>query len=258
MKGHYSVKQLAGLAGVSVRTLHHYDRLGLLTPSVRTAAGYRLYGAHELYRLQQILFYKEMDLSLQEIADILDDPGFDVLQALEAHRTALLNKRGRLDNLLTTIDKTIASLKEGNTMLTVEELYAGFPKDEAEAIRREAMEKYGAETVQASEQQLLQLSKPELEQLKSKGEDITRRLNALMDLDPGAAAVQEVIAEHHAYILVWWSSGGPSCAPAEAYRGLAQLYLSDERFTMQEGKPNPAYARFISQAMIHYADTQLK
>jgi DNA-binding transcriptional MerR regulator len=258
MKGHYSVKQLARLAGVSVRTLHHYDRLGLLTPSVRTAAGYRLYGAYELYRLQQILFYKELDLSLQEIADILDDPGFDVLQALQAHKTALLNKRVRLDSLLRTIDKTIASLKEGNTMLTVEELYEGFPKDKAEAIRREAMEKYGEDTVRSSEQQLQQLSKPELEQLKLKGEDIARRLGALIDLDPTAAAVQEVIAEHHAYILVWWGSSGPACAPADAYRGLAQLYLSDERFTMQKGKPNPAYANFISKAMIHYADTQLK
>jgi DNA-binding transcriptional MerR regulator len=258
MKGHYSVKQLARLAGVSVRTLHHYDRLGLLRPSVRTAAGYRLYGAHELYRLQQILFYKELDLSLQEIADILDDPGFNVLQALEAHKTALLNKRGRLDVLLTTIDKTIATLKEGNTMLTVEELYEGFPKEKAEAIRQEAMDKYGKDTVLSSEKQLQQLSKAEFEQLKAKGEDITRRLTALMHQDPAAATVQEVIAEHHAYIRTWWGTGAPSCAPADAYRGLAQLYLSDERYTMQEGQPNPAYAAFLSKAMTHYADTQLK
>lgn len=257
MKGHYTVKQLARTAGVSVRTLHHYDRLGLLAPSIRTGAGYRLYGAAELLRLQQILFYKELDLSLQEIGDILDNADFDVLQALESHKTALLEKQERLNTLLMTIDKTIASLKEGKTMLTVEELYEGFPKDKAGAIRQEAMEKYGKETVLASEQQLQQLSRPAFEQLKAQGEDITRRLLSLMGQEPSCKAVQDVIAEHYAHIRAWWGPSAPQCPPADAYRGLAQLYINDERFTMQDGKPNPAYATFVSRAMIHYADTKL-
>ena len=75
----YSVKKLSDLAGVSVRTLHLYDEIGLLKPSVRTSAGYRLYGERELLRLQQVLFYKELDFSLQEIAAILDHPEFDVV-----------------------------------------------------------------------------------------------------------------------------------------------------------------------------------
>ncbi|GAA0539012.1 MerR family transcriptional regulator [Chitinophaga japonensis] len=257
MKGHYSVKQLARLAGVSVRTLHHYDQLGLLTPRIRTGAGYRLYGEAELLRLQQILFYKELDFSLQEIGDILDDADFDVLQALESHKAALQHRRHRLDALLATIDKTIASLKEGNTMLTIEELYEGFPKDKAETYRQEAMEKYGADTVQASEQQLRRLSRQELDQLKAQGEDLNRQLRAAMQQDPASPAVQALIAVHYAQICTWWGHSNTPCAPAAAYRGLAQLYLSDERYTMQQGQPDPAYAAFLSKAMIHYADTQL-
>jgi DNA-binding transcriptional MerR regulator len=257
MKGHYSVKQLAGLAGVSVRTLHHYDRLKLLVPSVRTAAGYRLYGEAELLRLQQILFYKELGLPLQEIGDILDDADFNVLQALETHKATLLARRERLETLLHTIDKTISTLKGTRAMLTVEELYEGFPKEKAEAYRQEAMDKYGKDTVLSSEQQLRQLSRPELDALKARGEDITRRLVSLMQQDPASAAVQEVIAEHYAHIRAWWGTGAGPCEPVAAYRGLAQLYISDERYTMQNGQPNPDYAAFISRAMIHYADAQL-
>src|SRR5512136_2331510 len=100
----YTVQQLARLAGVSVRTLHHYDHIGLLAPSARTAAGYRLYGAADLLRLQQILFFKELDLPLDEIQDILDDPDFDQIEALESHKRLLRERADRLARLLMTID----------------------------------------------------------------------------------------------------------------------------------------------------------
>ncbi|WP_343702573.1 MerR family transcriptional regulator [Chitinophaga sp.] len=92
----YSVKKLARLAGVSVRTLHLYDKMGLLEPSVRTQARYRLYGEKELLRLQQILFYRELDFPLKEIRDILDDPTFDLAQALEGHKKALQARQERI------------------------------------------------------------------------------------------------------------------------------------------------------------------
>src|SRR5688572_8269383 len=101
----YSVKQLAKLAGVSVRTLHLYDQLGLLKPAVRTEARYRLYGEPELLRLQQILFYKELGLPLQEIGEILDDPDFDLVKALGDHRKALQEQGKKIKVLLGTIDK---------------------------------------------------------------------------------------------------------------------------------------------------------
>ena len=107
----YTVQQLAKLAGVTVRTLHHYDHIGLLKPSSRNSARYRFYGETELLRLQQILFFKELDFNLEDIARIIDSPGFDPVDALEAHRKELQNRAERLDALLETIDKTIKRLK---------------------------------------------------------------------------------------------------------------------------------------------------
>src|SRR5262245_34738395 len=127
----YSVKKLARLAGVSVRTLHLYDQMGLLTPSVRTEARYRLYGQKELLRLQQILFYRELDLPLKEIGEILDDPAFDLAQALENHKVFLYEERERINKLIGTIDKTLDHLKN-KTMLEVEELYDGLSMDQRE------------------------------------------------------------------------------------------------------------------------------
>src|ERR1700749_2774086 len=139
---YFSVKQLSGLAGVSVRTLHLYDQMDLLKPSVRTDAGYRQYGEPELLRLQQILFYRELDLPLKEIAGILDDPDFDLVKALTGHKEALICRRDRLNTLLYTIDTTIHNLKN-KTMSDLERLYEGMPKDKAGAYRQEAIDKWG-------------------------------------------------------------------------------------------------------------------
>ena len=125
----HTVRQLASLAGISVRTLHHYDHIGLLTPSARSAAGYRLYGTEDLLRLQQILLFRELDLPLEEIRRILDDPGFDPVRALAQHRRTLELRAERLARLLHTIDRTIARLTEVDMSLTDEELYEGLPKE---------------------------------------------------------------------------------------------------------------------------------
>lgn len=244
----YTVKQLSKLAGVSVRTLHLYDQLGLLKPSTRTEARYRLYGENELLRLQQILFYKELDFPLQKIRDILDDPDFDLIKALEGHKSALQSKRERLGTLLKTIDKTISKLK-GATMKD-EELYAGLPQEKAEAWRKEAIGKYGEEAVLHSEKSLKSLGKDGFEQLKEESREIWNALAALMTSDPLSEQVQELITRHYKTIEQFWGR----IPGAEGYRGLAQLYLDDERFTMLDGKPNREFAVFLAKAMKHYAD----
>lgn len=254
----YSVNQLAKLAGVSVRTLHHYDRLGLLKPSIRTEARYRLYGEQELLRLQQILFYKELDFSLAAILRIMNDPTFDTVTALQGHRHALEARRDRLTTLLGTIDKTISTLKGEQRMMTNEELYEGFSKEQAEAYRREAVEKYGAEEVENSEDNLRQVGKQGFEQLKADQQAITQALLSLMHQDPASAPVQHQIARHYANIRGFW--GESVCRQknmAEAYKGLAKLYVDDPRFTSQNGQANPDYAAFLYKAMTHFADTQL-
>ncbi|MEZ0610793.1 MerR family transcriptional regulator [Fibrella sp. WM1] len=253
----YSVKQLAGMAGVSVRTLHHYDRLGLLKPSVRTEARYRLYGEHDLIRLQQILFYKELDFSLDDIRQLLAQPDFDAVRALQTHRQRLHDRQQRLTTLLNTIDKTISKLKGESIMMTDDELYEGFSDQQAKAFRQEAVAHYGQE-VELSEQHLRQLGKAGFEQLKAEQQDIGQTLLGMMQQDPTSAAVQQQIARHYANIRGFW--GEAVCRGknmAEAYKGLAHLYVNDLRFTSQNGQENPAFAAFLNKAMIQFANTQL-
>ncbi|MGM9509890.1 MerR family transcriptional regulator [Larkinella sp. GY13] len=250
----YSVKKLANLAGVSVRTLHHYDRLGLLKPSVRTEARYRLYGEKELIRLQQILFYKELDFPLLEIRQVLEDPDFDLVTALKSHQNALKDRRDRLTTLLSTIDKTISKLKGESIMLTDKELYEGFPKEKAEAYRQEAVDTYGAKVVDESENKIRQLSKAEWATAKAEGEEIARKLGELMHKDPADAEVQQQVARHYAFIQRMWGDSVCNGDRLAAYRGLAQLYVDDLRYTSHNGVSNPDYAQFISKAMTHFVD----
>src|SRR4051794_6613571 len=109
----YKVKEVADLVGVSVRTLHQYDEIGLLVPESVNQAGYRLYTERELERLQQILFFREIGFSLHEIKEILDRPEFDRKRALEAHKELLLEKKKRLEDIIFTVDKTIQSIEGG-------------------------------------------------------------------------------------------------------------------------------------------------
>lgn len=244
------------MAGVSVRTLHLYDQIGLLNPAERTEAGYRLYGEKELLRLQQVLFYKELDFPLKEICNILDDPGFDLYQALESHKIALNAKRDRIATMLVTIDKTIANLN-GKIMLTHEELYEGLPKEKAEAYRKEAIEKWGEETIVKSENKLRKLNKEDIKQLKLDMEDINKQLSNLMQEDPTSPKVQEQIARHYENIRSFWGTSGASDAQGEAYAGLGELYVSDNRYAKVDGEPNAEFALFLSKAMKHFSETRL-
>ena len=254
----YGVKALSRLSGVSVRTLHYYDRIGLLKPSSRSEAGYRFYGEKELLRLQQVLFYKELDFPLKEIVELLDDPGFDLIAALENHKSSLKDRQKRISNLLVTIDKTIHHLIKGDIMSQPEMLYEGLPKEVGTTYRKTAMDKYGKEAVEHAEKELLNLGKEGYEQLKKASERISAELFALRNEVPESGKVQQVIARHYEIIRKFWGTSNLADKQAEAYAGLGQLYLSDERYTTVNGKPQPEYALFMQKAMQHFADSKLK
>jgi len=256
MKNELSVKQLAKLAGITVRTLHIYDKIGLLKPSVRTNARYRLYSERELLRLQQILFYKELDFPLKGIISILDDPDFNLINALENHKKAISSRKIRLNTLLKTIDTTINSLKN-KTMLNTDELYEGLPRQQAAAYRKEAIEKYGEEAVERSENHLRKLTKEGMQALVAEQKEIGRRLAALQNEDPTGAKVQAVIHLHYLNTRKLWGTDGATEKQAANYKGLGKLYLTDERFTMTDGVPQPELNAFLSVAMAYYADNQL-
>jgi len=248
----YTVSQLAKMAGVSVRTLHHYDHIGLLKPASRTSAGYRRYGEQELLRLQQILFFRELDFPLGEIRDILDDPAFDQVEALKNHRRLLQRRAERLARLLKTVDKTIQRLTEDDVGMTDEELYEGFTKEQIERYKREARERFDPALVQESERRVSKMSKAQWNALKQEGDDVTRQIAELADRSPGDPEVQGLIARHHAMIEQFYP------ASADVYRGLGQLYAEHAEFRKFYDKYRPGLSDFLKEAMAYYADHALR
>ncbi|MCA9935215.1 MAG: MerR family transcriptional regulator [Anaerolineales bacterium] len=247
----YTVSQLAKMAGISVRTLHHYDHIGLLKPSSRTEAGYRQYNQQDLLRLQQILFYKELDVPLQEIGSILDDPDFDPVATLHSHKRRLQARANRLTRLLKTIDKTLHKLAEDDTMKD-EDLYAGFTPEQAERYDREAKEMWGAETVEASKKRLRKMSKAQWQAIGAEGDAVTRGLAELVGHDVGETAVQHLIARHYTWLSHFFQ---PS---AEAYRGMSQMYATHPEFRAFYENFAPGLADFMQAAMTYYADHTLR
>ena len=250
----YTVQQLARLAGVSVRTLHHYDHVGLLTPSARTAAGYRQYGEADLLRLQQILFFRELDFPLTDIQAILDQPGFDQVKALHDHKRLLQQEADRLGRLLNTIEKTISRLTEDNmtmTPMTDEELYEGFTPEQIERYTREANERYDPKIVAESNRRVRNMSKAQWQAVKAEGGAVAQQLADLMDKSPGDAAVQAAIARHYAWVDNFWHP------TAESYRGLGQGYAEHPEFRAFYEKYRPGLADFLCAAMSYYADHTL-
>ena len=250
----YTVRQLAKMAGVSVRTLHHYDQIGLLKPSSRTEAGYRLYAEKDLLRLQQVLFYRELDFPLDEIRIILDLPGFDQVEALRDHRRMLGERAERLARLLRTVDRTIARLTEEDTMpLTDEELYEGFSPKEREQLKEyeaEARDRWG-EMAAESQRRVRQMSKAQWQAVQEEGDAATRLMGEYMGRPVSDPDVQAAIARHHAWIENFYP-----CS-AEMYRGLGQMYVDDPRFTATYDKVRPGLAVFMRDAMAYYAEHTL-
>ena len=247
----YTVSQVARMAGCSVRTLHHYDQIGLLEPQTRNEAGYRLYGEQALLRLQQILFFKELDMPLSKVRQILDDPGFDQVEALEHHRQMLRGRMERLAQLLKTIDRTMERLLEDDMTLTDEDLYRGFSPEKAERYRQEAREMFGPDVVEASERKAKKMNREQWEAVGAEGGAVAEALAALAERDPGDAEVQSQIARHHAWIVNFYA------CPAERYRGLGQLYVEHPEFRAFYDKFRPGLAEFVAEAMNLYADRVL-
>ncbi|MFB6456456.1 MerR family transcriptional regulator [Chitinophaga sp. Hz27] len=246
----YSVKKLSQLAGVSVRTLHLYDKIDLLKPSVRTEARYRLYGSKELLRLQQILFYRELGFPLKEICTILDDPAFDLEQALEGHKVALLARKERINTLIGTIDKTLVTLKN-NAMLQVEDLYEGIPQEKVTAYRTAAMAQWGKDTILEVENNLRDLGKDEMTSIQAELHEITKQLVPLIHSDPKSATVQQYIARR--YALTTQLSGG-EIAPAKLdyFRKLGELHAANNHDVTADGLPSREVATFLQTATAYY------
>lgn len=243
----YTVKQLADLAGVSRRTLHYYDEIGLLHPSSVGENGYRYYDEEAVLRLQQILFFRELGFSLDDIRDIVDQAEFDVLQALRAHKQALRDQVERLNSLIHTIDKTMSHLK-GEIEMNADEMFQGFTEEEEKHYAQLASERYDPQIVKASYRRWNSYSAEKKAQIKAEGGEIYRDLIALIDQDPASAEVQQVIARWHQNLRYFYEP------TLEILRGLGQGYADDPAFATVFEKMHPNLPEFLRDAITYYCE----
>lgn len=255
----YTVSEVAKLSGVSVRTLHHYDEVGLLKPACVGANGYRYYGKDELLRLQQILLHRELGFALEEIGKVLDAKDFDRGAALRAHREKLLAETRRYRRLVRTIDETLAAL-EGETRMDEKGIYAGFDFDPAKQAAREArlLERFGEgarPVIDKSLELLAKTSPADLQARKAEQDGIEAALvEALASGAPAdSAAVQGLMRRHHAWVAAWWG-----VAPDRPrFAGLGRTYVEDPEFRARYEGVSPGLSDYLAEAMKVFAEREL-
>lgn len=247
----YTVQKLAKLAGVSTRTLRYYDEIGILKPARINSSGYRIYGQKEVDRLQQIMFYREMDMSLDNIKRILSSPAFNEADALRDHREKLLEKRQQIDRLIENVEKTIAFM-EGRIIMSDKEKFEGFKKKMIEENEKkygnEAREKYGNEAVDESNKKLLIMTQEEYDKAVKLEKEFRNTLaEAFKTGDPAGELAQKAADLHKQWLTFYWSQYSK-----EAHAGLAQMYVDDERFKAYYDDKQPGTAEFLRDAILIY------
>jgi DNA-binding transcriptional MerR regulator len=247
----YTVQKLGHIAGVSTRTLRYYDEIGLLKPARVNSSGYRIYGQPEVDRLQQILFYRELGVSLESIRDIITSPSFDCESALKEHRKNLLEKRQQLDALIASVDKTLAKT-EGRITMSDKEKFEGFKKKMIEENERkygkEIREKYGENTVNASNEMMMGMSEEKYNEWQKLAGEFTETLAAAFATgDPAGELAQKAADMHRRWLGYTWATYSK-----EAHTGLAQMYVDDERFKAYYDEKQPGTAEFLRDAILIY------
>lgn len=239
------VKEVADMVGISVRTLHHYDAIGLLTPEV-SETGYRIYASHHMERLQQILFFKELGFSLRNIKEIMNQPAFDQIEALNSHRDMLLEERKRIDKMLTTIDKTIKH-KKGEVHMTDKEKFVGFNFNQ-NPYEKEARERYGDKKVDELNKVVSCMSKENKVGFEAKFNTVYQNLAKIRDGSPSSEIAQKEIKKWYDLLNTIGHY------PLEAFKQLGNMYLEDERFKENIDQFGEGLAQFMRESMAIYAD----
>ncbi|WP_027410292.1 MerR family transcriptional regulator [Anoxybacteroides tepidamans] len=247
----YTVQQLAKLAGVTGRTLRYYDEIGILKPARINSSGYRIYGSKEVDKLQQILFYRELEVDLETIKKIVNSPSFDDIQALKEHREKLLAKRMQLDLLIANVEKTLAA-KKGRIIMSDKEKFEAFKQqliDENERkYGKEIREKYGDEQVDRSNQKVKNMTPEQYAEVERLGQEILDLLDAaFLTGDPAGELAQKAADLHRQWLSYFWDR-----YTKEAHAGVAQMYVDDERFAAYYERKHPGAAKFFRDAILIY------
>jgi MerR family transcriptional regulator, thiopeptide resistance regulator len=241
----YTVKQVAKLAGITSRTLHYYDEIGLLRPSIVGENGYRYYSDEAILRLQQVMFYRALSMPLAQIKAILDQPEFDREQALESHRQELQRRIRQMERLARTIERTLQHLKGENTMST-RQLFDGFTPEEEAAMEQQAMAMYDHETVRNSYARWRSYSKGDKQRILEERNAVYSAFVQAMEKGADSPEAQACVQHWREHMNYFWM---PS---VEQLSGLADLYNEDSTFKENFDKMDPELANFVREAVQIY------
>lgn len=245
-----TIGELAKLAGITVRTLHHYDECGLVQPRDRGANGYRRYGDADVLRLQRVMAYRELGLPLARITAILDDPRHDARAALREQRAALSARRSQLDRIIAALDRALRH-HEGDPMAPddVPTLFAGFDP----ALHADEAERRWGDTAPYREAaaRTRRYGQAEWDAIRREADAIYQRFAALMreGAPPADARARGVVAAHRAHLERWFYA-----VSDELHRGLGEMYAADARFGATFDAIAPGLATYVRDAIVAAGD----
>ena len=249
----YTVSKLAKLCGVSSRTLRYYDECGLLPPVRISSSGYRIYGTKEVDTLQQILFYRELGVSIEEIKKIILSADFDSVKALQSHLSALIGKRERINLLIANVEKTIDSVK-GENIMSDKEKFEGFKQklveDNENKYGEEIRNKYGNEAIDSSNAKVMGMTKEQYAEAEKVSAELNETLRqAFLQGNPESELAQRACELHKKWLCYFWGTYSK-----EAHIGVTQMYVDDPRFTEYYDKIEKGCAAFLRDAVLVYCE----
>jgi DNA-binding transcriptional MerR regulator len=243
----YPVGEVARLSGVTVRTLHHYDEIGLLSPRERTAAGYRRYSPADLERLQQIVAYRELGFPLEEIATILADAELDAIAHLRRQHALLVQRMARLRTMIDAIELMMEATQMG-IQLTPEERFEVFGEVDPDRYAEEAEQRWGdTEAYRESQRRASSYTKDDWLRIRHETGELYRRAAEAMTggVAPDSAEAMVLAEEHRQQISRWFYE-----CTYEVHRGLAEMYVADHRFTENIDRSAPGLAAYLREAIL--------
>ncbi|MPM34320.1 HTH-type transcriptional activator mta [bioreactor metagenome] len=238
------ISEVAKLTGITVRTLHYYDEIGLLKPSEITESGYRLYSKGSLETLQQILFFRELDFPLNEIKEIMTNPNYDKTEALNKQKELLIKKRQRIDNLIGLINNTV----EGEDNMSFKEFDMKDIEESKRKYAKEVKERWGnTDAYKECEERTNSYSENQWEAINKESSEILKAFGEHIGYDPGSAEVQDLVEKWKNHI----SSSFYNCTK-EILSGLGLMYINDERFQKNIDQNGEGTAELMSKAIEIY------
>ena len=239
------------MASLTPRTLHYYDEIGLLKPLRVGVNGYRYYGEESLLRLQQILFYRELDMPLESIKKIMESHEFDLMNALESHKKELRKRIAHMERLIITVDHTINHLK-GENELSQKQMFEVFGDEQQAAYEKEALQKYDPATVKAANKKWKEYSAAEKQHIADEGNTVYRELLLAMPKGASSSEALSCVDRWRSHLEYFWTPNDDQLV------GLVDLYNADPRFKANFDKIDGNLAEFMRQVVKVYVNNREK